>query len=374
MLRLIDLLAPAHTPVAGQPLPEVIRGWLVRHPALGTQAPEMVGALLGRLRQGAGAHAAMRTILDQVLLSQRQRHALAAAVQTSAPAATYDPLAWEPIRSWPLTRLLDTLTHLRPRHAAPPDRAGEAQAGYVLALVFARVGLQARARACLRLQPAQPVVHFLLSQLCRLPHHQPAAWEHVQAAWDGLLAQAPQPQVVHLEVLNRLLTVLGARHQYEYFPPWRATFERFHRDLEPAALTESQRQRLRDVEGECALAQALSLALAPSLTQTTAILEQQLALFAQAMAKGSPCYARARTLPPPPCTTSSIASKPGCPQPWDATPRRWRSQWSRPCGPVIHVGCPVSKSRCSRAIICPRLRTASRHGVALGRRPCLVKR
>src|SRR5712692_8119953 len=250
VLRLIDLLAPAHTPVAGQPLPEVIRGWLVRHPALGTQAPEMVGALLGRLRQGAGAHAAMRTILDQVLLSQRQRHALAAAVQTSAPAATYDPLAWEPIRSWPLTRLLDTLTHLRPRHAAPPDRAGEAQAGYVLALVFARVGLQARARACLRLQPAQPLVHFLLSQLCRLPHHQPAAWEHVQAAWDGLLAQAPQPQVVHLEVLNRLLTVLGARHQYEYFPPWRATFERFHRDLEPAALTESQRQRLRDVEGE----------------------------------------------------------------------------------------------------------------------------
>ena len=67
------------------------------------------------------AHTAMRAILDQVPLSQRQRHALEAALQTSASAATTtpDPLAWEPIRWQPLARLLDTLTHLRPQHVAP---------------------------------------------------------------------------------------------------------------------------------------------------------------------------------------------------------------------------------------------------------------
>src|SRR5262249_52637105 len=206
----------------------------------GIRAPEVVGALLGLLRQCSGAHAAMRTILDQVPLSQRQRHALEGVIQTSAPAATAtpDPLAWEPMRWWPLARLIDTLMHLRPRHAAPPDRAAEAQAWYGLAMVFARVGLHARAsdcaRACLDLQPAHPLVHFLLSQLCRLQHQQQAAWQHIQAAWHSLLEQAPQPQVVHLEVLNRLLVLLGTRHQYEPFPQWFATFERFHANLEPA--------------------------------------------------------------------------------------------------------------------------------------------
>jgi len=159
-------------------------------------------------------------------------------------------------------------------------------------MVFARVGLHARAsdcaRACLDLQPAHPLAHFLLSQLCRLQHQQQAAWQHIQAAWHGLLAQAPQPQVVHLEVLNRLLVLLGARHQYEHFPQWLATFERFHADLEPSALSDIQRRRLRESEGEYALSQALSLALAPSMTQTTEILEQQLHLFAQAIDKGSP--------------------------------------------------------------------------------------
>jgi tetratricopeptide (TPR) repeat protein len=293
VLRLIDLLAPAPTTVGGQPLPEVIRDWLGRYQSLGIQAPEVVGALLGLLRQCSGAHAAMRTILDQVQLSQRQRHALEGALQTSAPAATAtpDPLAWEPIRWWPLARLLDTLTHLRPRHTAPPDSAVEAQAWYVLAMVFARVGLHARAsacaRACLGLQPAQPLVHFLLSQLYRLQHQQQAAWQHIQAAWHGLLAQAPQTQVIHLEVLNRLLALLSARQQYDHFPQWRTTFECFHTDLEPSALDASQRQRLREVEGEYALSQALYLALAPSVTQTTEVLEQQLALFAQAIDKGS---------------------------------------------------------------------------------------
>jgi len=129
--------------------------------------------------------------------------------------------------------------------------------------------------------------HFLLSQLCRLQHQQQAAWEHIQAAWHGLLAQAPQPQVVHLEVLNRLLTLLGARHQYEHFPQWLAIFECFHTDLEPSTLSDIQRRRLRESEGEYALAQALYLALAPSVTQTTEILEQQLAFFAQAIDQGS---------------------------------------------------------------------------------------
>ena len=294
VLRLIDLLSPAHTTAAGQPLPEVICGWLVRHQALGTQAPEVAGALLGRLRQCSGAHAAIQTILDQVPLSQRQRHALEAALQTPAPAATapHDPLAWEPIRWWPLARLLDTLTYLRPPHVDLPDRALEAQAWYVLAMVFARVGLHARAsdcaHACLVLQPAHPLVHFLLSQLYRRQHQQQAAWQHIQAAWHGLLAQAPQPQVVHLEVLNRLLVLLSARHQYEHFPQWLATFERLHADLEPSVLSDIQHRRLRESEGEYALSQALYLALAPSMTQTTEILEQQLHLFAQAIDKGSP--------------------------------------------------------------------------------------
>ena len=293
VLRLIDLLAPAHTTARGQPLPEVLRDWLIRYQSLGTQAPEVVGALLGLLRQCSDAHVAMQTILDQVPLSQRQRHALEGALQTPALTATTtpDPLAWEPIRWQPLARLLDTLTHLRPPHVAPLDSAIEAQTWYVLAMVFARVGLHARAsdcaRACLGLQPAHPLAHFLLSQLCRRQHQQQAAWQHIQAAWHGLLAQAPQPQVVHLEVLNRLLTLLGARHQYEHFPPWLATFERFHADLEPSALNDSQRRRLREAEGEYALSQALYLALAPSMTQTTEILEQQLYLFAQAIDQGS---------------------------------------------------------------------------------------
>jgi tetratricopeptide (TPR) repeat protein len=294
VLRLIHLLAPTSTTAAGQLLPAVICDWLVRHQALGTQAPEVVGALLGLLRQCSGAHAAMRTILDQVPLSQRQRHTLEVALQTLAPAATatHNPLAWEPMRWWPLAHLFDTLTHLRLQPGAPPDRAREAQAWYVLAMVFARVGLHARAsdcaRACLDLQPAHPLVHFLLSQLYRLQHQQEAAWQHIQAAWHDLLAQAPQPQVVHLEVLNRLLVLLNARHQYEQFPQWLVTFERFHMDLESAALDEKQRQRLREVEGECALSQALYLALAPSVTQTTEVLEEQLALFAQAIDQGSP--------------------------------------------------------------------------------------
>jgi tetratricopeptide (TPR) repeat protein len=291
VLRLIALLTPAHSTAAGQPLPELIRAWLVRHQALGTQAPEVVGALLGLLRQCPDAHAVMRTLLEQVSLSQRQRYALEVALQTPAPAATAtpDPLTWEPIRWWPLARLLDALTHLRPQPGVPPDRAREAQTWYVLAMVFVRAGLHARAsdcaRACLGLQPAHPLVHFLLSQLCRLQHQQQAAWQHIQAAWHGLLAQTPQ--VVHLEVLNRLLTLLGTRHQYEHFPQWLTTFERFHMALEPSALDASQHQRLREVEGECALSQALYLALAPSVTRTTEILEQQLQLFARAIGQGS---------------------------------------------------------------------------------------
>jgi tetratricopeptide (TPR) repeat protein len=294
VLRLIDLLAQAHATVGAPTLSEMIRDWLMRYPALGMRAPEVVGALLSLLRQCPDAQTAMRAILDQVPLSQRQRHALEVALQTPASAATVtcDPLAWEPMRSWPLARLLDTLTHLRQQHTTPPDGTSEAQAWYGLAIVFARVGLLARAgdcaRACLRVQPTQPLVHFLLSQLYRLQHQYQAAWQHIQEAWQGLLAQAPQMQVVHLEVLNRLLVLLGTRHQYEHFPPWLATFERCHAALEPAALSDEQRQRLREEEGEFALSQALYLALAPSVTQTTEILEQQLDLFAQAIDQGSP--------------------------------------------------------------------------------------
>jgi hypothetical protein len=61
VLRLIGLLAPAHSTVGELPLPEVMRDWLRRYQWLGQQAPEVVGALLGVLQQTTRTVAALCT-------------------------------------------------------------------------------------------------------------------------------------------------------------------------------------------------------------------------------------------------------------------------------------------------------------------------
>ena len=172
-----------------------------------------------------------------------------------------------------------------------PRDGTEARTEFVLALLFAQVGMLARAvdsaHAGLRLQPSQPVARFLLAQLYRLQHQYEAALQHTLAAWHDLIAQAPQAQLLHLEVLNQLLVLLGATQQYDALPTWFATFDRRHAALETTACSDAQRQQLREEEGEYALSQARYLALVPSVVQTTDVLEQQLGLLAQAIAKGT---------------------------------------------------------------------------------------
>jgi hypothetical protein len=292
VLRLIGLLEKARDAAVDPPLPAVLQHWLVRYPHLGTRAPEVVGALLGLLRQCPAAQATMRGILDHVALSRRQRQLLETALQTPPPAATpaHDPLAWEPLRSWPLARLLDTLADVR-QHVAPPGEAA-ARAWYALAVVFTRVGLRAHAvdalHACLGLQPAQPLAHFGLAQCLHVQHRYEASWQHAQLALDYLLAQVRHAQVLHLEILNHLLVILGGTRQYDRFPEWFFTFEHLHADLETAALSAAQQLRLREEEGDFALSRALYLASAPSVTQTPEVLEQQLDFLAQAIAQGTP--------------------------------------------------------------------------------------
>lgn len=154
------------------------------------------------------------------------------------------------------------------------------------------MGLLARAadsaRVSLRLQPSQPVARFLLARFSRLQHQYAAALQHTQAAWHDLIAQVPQAQLLHLEVLNQLLVLLDATEQYDALPTWLATFDRLHAALETTARSAAQQQQLREEEGECALWWARYLAVAPSVVQTTDVLEQQLDSLAQAIAKGTP--------------------------------------------------------------------------------------
>jgi len=298
VLRLIGLLEQTHRPAVDHTLPEVMRDWLLRYPHLGTRAPEVVGALLSVLRQCPTAHAAMQVILERVPLSRRQRQALEASLQRPPPAATppRDPLAWEPMRSWPLPRLLETLADVQQPPTTPADEAAAARAWFALAVVFARVDLRARAveclHACLRVQPTQPLAHLMLAQLLRLRQQYAAAWQHAQLALDYLLVQVPHAQVLHLEILNHLLILLGTRRQFDRFPEWLATFERLHATLETTALSDAQRQRLQEEEGEFALSQAFYLDSAPSIPQTVERLEQQLDWLAQAIAKGMPSTQR----------------------------------------------------------------------------------
>jgi hypothetical protein len=200
------------------------------------------------------------------------------------------------MRSWPLDRLLETLADVQQPLTIPADKATAARAWFALAVVFARIDLRARAveclHACVRVQPMQPLAHLMLAQLLRLQHRYAASWQHAQLALDYLLAQVPHTQVLHLEILNHLLILLGIRRQYDRFPEWLATFEHLHAAVETTALGDAQRQRLREEEGEFALSQAFYLDSAPSIPQTVERLEQQLDWLAQAIAKGMPSTQR----------------------------------------------------------------------------------
>src|SRR5439155_25674780 len=138
VLQLISLLHSMPQAVDSS-LPGVICRWLLRYSHVCTHAPEVVGALLGLLRQCPGAAAVMPVILEQVALSRRQRQALEAALHAPPEATTTTPtlLAWDGLEHWPLGRLLDTLSDLQRPAAAGLDAA--------VALALARAGLVPRA-------------------------------------------------------------------------------------------------------------------------------------------------------------------------------------------------------------------------------------
>ena len=117
--------APAHQPVAhhppscGEPCPEVIYRWLQHYSHLCSHAPEVVGALLGLLRQCPGATAVIPALLEQVALSRRQRQALEATLHTPAERTTtaHTLLDWEDLPALALgafARTLSRLSSVRP--------------------------------------------------------------------------------------------------------------------------------------------------------------------------------------------------------------------------------------------------------------------
>src|SRR5207253_1939525 len=101
VLQLISLLHTTSQAVESR-VPEVIYGWLQHYSHLCTHAPEVVGALLGLLRQCPGATAVIPALLEHVPLSRRQRQALEAALHTSAESTTaaHTLFAWEDLPHW----------------------------------------------------------------------------------------------------------------------------------------------------------------------------------------------------------------------------------------------------------------------------------
>src|SRR5262249_14769421 len=155
-------------------------------------APEVVGALLGLLRQCPGAAAVIPTILAQVALSRRQRQALEAALLAppETSAATHALLAWDDYESWSVGRLLDALADLQRPTGAGLDAALAARSWYLVALVLSRVGLASRAVACLQAyvkqQPGHPLVHAKLAQFLSVQNQPEAALQHLLQAWQSL--------------------------------------------------------------------------------------------------------------------------------------------------------------------------------------------
>ncbi len=295
VLQLISLLH-ATPQVAESHLPEVIYRWLQHYRHLCTHAPEVVGALLGLLRQCPGATAVIPALLDQVALSRRQRQALEATLHTPAdhPTTAHTLFVWEDLEHWPLGRLLDTLAAIQ-RPSGTEHHVGlEAQGQYIAALVLVRVELvpraMARLQACLELQPAHPLAHYTLAQFLRAQDQQEAALDHTLQAWHGLTALGTLPQLLHLDILNQLLVLLETTQQYARFPEWLAAFEHASTALRHTPLSPVQEQRVRTAEGSWALLRASYLAataspLGGNMASTTA---QQLACVEQAIALGTP--------------------------------------------------------------------------------------
>jgi tetratricopeptide (TPR) repeat protein len=295
VLQLIGLLHTTAQAVESR-VPEIIYRWLRHYSHLCTHAPEIVGALLGLLRQCPGATTVIPALLEHVALSRRQRQALEAALHTPAESTTVaHPLAaWEDLLRWPLGRLLDTLSALQRPAGTEHVAALAAQSQYIVALVLARVGLLPRAmaslQACLQLQPEHPLAHYTLAQFLRTQDQQEAALDHTLQAWHGLMALGVPTQVLHLEMLNQLLILLETTYQYERFPEWLAAFDRASTALRATPLSPAQQQRVREEEGTLALSRASYLAatalpIGGGMAATTA---QQLACVEQAIALGAP--------------------------------------------------------------------------------------
>ncbi len=302
VLQLISLLHTTPQAVESS-VPEVIYRWLRHYGHLCSHAPEVVGALLGLLRQCPGATAVIPVLLEQVALSRRQRQALEATLHAPAESTitAHTLLAWEDLQHWPLGRLLDTLADVQRPAGIELDAALVARGQYIAAMVLARVELLPRAvaslQACLQLQPEHPLAHYALAQFLRAQDQQEAALHHTLQAWHGLQALGIPTQVLHLEILNQLLLLLETTHQYERFPEWIAAFEHVCVGLRETTLSPAQQQRVREAEGAFALWQAFYLAAASSplggsMASTAA---QQLACLAQAVALGTP-HTRQRAL------------------------------------------------------------------------------
>jgi len=295
VLQLINLLHTTPQAVESR-VPEVIYRWLRHYSHLCTHAPEVVGALLGLLRQCPGATAVIPALLEQVTLSRRQRQALEAALHTPAEntTAAHPLFTWEDLSHWPLGRLLDTLSASQRPAGTEHDAALAAQGQYIAALVLARVGLLPRAMAslqvCLQLQPEHPLAHYTLAQFLRAQDQQEAALDHTLQAWHGLMALDVPTQILHLEMLNQLLMLLETTYQYERFPEWLAAFDRASTALRATPLSPVQQQRVREEEGTFALLRASYLAatvlpIGGGMAGTTA---QLLSCVEQAIALGTP--------------------------------------------------------------------------------------
>ncbi len=295
--QVLQLTSLLHTtsPAVERRVPEVIYRWLRHYRHLCTHAPEVVGALLGLLRQCPGATAVIPALLEHVPLSRRQRQALEAALHTPAESTTtaHTLFAWEDLSRWPLGRLLGTLADIQRSAGTEHDAALVVQSQYMAALVLARVGLLPRAvaslQACVQLQPAHPLVHYTLAQFLRAQDQQEAALDHMQQAWHGLMALDVPTHVLHLEMLNQLLILLETTHQYERFPEWLAAFDRACMALRTTSLSPAQQQRVREEEGTFALLRASYLAatalpIGGGMAGTTA---QQLACVEQAITLGT---------------------------------------------------------------------------------------
>ncbi len=278
-------------------VPERILGWLRHYSQLSTNAPEVVGALLGLFRQCPGATELIPTLLEQVTLSRRQRQAMEVALLTPIEGAASTPtlFAWEDLQSASLGRILEALGDLQ-RPVGPAFESVLAARGhYLSALVFMRLQRLPRAiaslQACLQNQPEHPLAHYMLAQLLQRPAQQESALQHMRHAWHGLQALAVPPHVLHLEVLNHLMRLLEATQQQAQLPEWLTAFEDAMAAVRKMPLSSEHQQQVRAAEGVYALRHATYLALTAPLAGTgvtTSAASQQLAYLAQASTSGTP--------------------------------------------------------------------------------------